>query len=498
MRIFAHCASGYAYFVKALIEESLRQGLAIEWGVILYTNSDLLLDDFRALVGADNVLYLQEQLNDAMSNPEFDLACLRDFPASVFECIAASKDHKGHNSLYRKRQDYQLKLFVNTHNIYKKFIGNKRPDFVFFPLLEQYDSMILYHLSLAEGIHPIVYVHSRNLGVSYFSDSMFETMPDYPLPFTEEDRKNATAFVNAFRRSFRKVNWGGIVDNSEVLEDSYLKNTTVTKRLQKYVLTKAKQFGFPLRSKAVVYEPHLMDTYTLVHKVKVLCLPFIAFVRKQKQGYRRIAYDVDSLDRLPAKFVYYPLQYSPEVSINVPAPYFVDQLRAIDLILLSLPVDFFLVIKEHPAMMGLRPGSFYENLKKRANILLADMALPSIELTIRAGLTISVTGTACLEAFILGKPSIHLGRAFFTEEIRFCDNIRDMKQAIREAIANGQVPFAQVVDFVSRVFSIGDDFIVANPKDPYLDSRLIMKSGNIQRCLTNMLTHCHKVIAEKA
>ena len=36
----------------------------------------------------------------------------------------------------------------------------------------------------------------------------------------------------------------------------------------------------------------------------------------------------------------------------------VDQLRAIDLLLAALPSDFRLVVKEHPAMVGIRSSRF--------------------------------------------------------------------------------------------------------------------------------------------
>ena len=50
---------------------------------------------------------------------------------------------------------------------------------------------------------------------------------------------------------------------------------------------------------------------------------------------------------LPKRFIYYPLQVTPEASINTPAPYYVDQMRAIDALRLAMPPDCALVVKEH-------------------------------------------------------------------------------------------------------------------------------------------------------
>src|SRR5262249_20880424 len=78
----------------------------------------------------------------------------------------------------------------------------------------------------------------------------------------------------------------------------------------------------------------------------------------------RKSFDVASLDELPAKFIYYPLQTTPESSINTPAPYFIDQMRAIDAIRMAMPSDHALIVKEHWASIGIRSPSFYRALRR--------------------------------------------------------------------------------------------------------------------------------------
>ena len=57
-------------------------------------------------------------------------------------------------------------------------------------------------------------------------------------------------------------------------------------------------------------------------------------------------FDIEELDALPKRFIYYPLQVTPEASINTPAPYYVDQSRAIDALRLRCPPDCALVVKD--------------------------------------------------------------------------------------------------------------------------------------------------------
>ena len=102
-------------------------------------------------------------------------------------------------------------------------------------------------------------------------------------------------------------------------------------------------------------------------------------------------FDISKLDQLPKKFIYYPIQYSPESSINTPSPFFIDQTRAIDAIRFSMPNDHALVLKEHPGVLEVRPLSFIRKLKK-SGVIIIKSDVDSNEIIKKAALTISVTG----------------------------------------------------------------------------------------------------------
>ena len=60
--------------------------------------------------------------------------------------------------------------------------------------------------------------------------------------------------------------------------------------------------------------------------------------------------DKYSLNNIPSdeKYVYFPLQFEPERTILISAPYYTNQLELIKNIARSIPVDYFLYVKEHP------------------------------------------------------------------------------------------------------------------------------------------------------
>src|SRR5262249_19659729 len=142
--------------------------------------------------------------------------------------------------------------------------------------------------------------------------------------------------------------------------------------------------------------------------------------------------------QLPSRFVYYPLQMTPESSINTPAPYFVDQTRAIDAIRFAMPNDHMLVVKEHPAAIATstRPRSFMQALRRRAGVTVVDYRTDGGTLIDRAALTVSVTGTSTLEAFLLGRPALTLGPSLIATYIGGVAPLGSLPTRISDAIGS--------------------------------------------------------------
>ena len=79
-----------------------------------------------------------------------------------------------------------------------------------------------------------------------------------------------------------------------------------------------------------------------------------------------------------------------------------------------------IVVKEHPsqlrpyqrAYLGRTP-LFYENLTKDARVQLAPESSNNKDLIERCSIVVGTSGNICFEAYILGKPVIALGHAWF-------------------------------------------------------------------------------------
>lgn len=115
-------------------------------------------------------------------------------------------------------------------------------------------------------------------------------------------------------------------------------------------------------------------------------------------------------------YVYFPLHVQPEMSTMTFAPFYLDQLCIIENLSKSLPMNYRLVVKEHPSMLGRRNGDYYKRIKALPNIKFVSPLTNSFEITKNASAIFTITGTVGLEAMIMKKPVIVLGSTYY----RYC------------------------------------------------------------------------------
>jgi len=107
-------------------------------------------------------------------------------------------------------------------------------------------------------------------------------------------------------------------------------------------------------------------------------------------------------------FVYFPMHLEPERMLLIKTPYYTNQLELIKNIAKSLPIDFRLFVKEHPAqqLSGWRKISYYKEIMNLSNVELFHPSTPNEELIKNSSLIITIAGTSGFEAALYQKPSI--------------------------------------------------------------------------------------------
>jgi hypothetical protein len=152
-------------------------------------------------------------------------------------------------------------------------------------------------------------------------------------------------------------------------------------------------------------------------------------------------------------YVFFPLHYEPEVQLLLLAPYQTDQISVIKDVARSLPVQYKLVVKEHPAMVEYRPRSYYKALKKIPNVLLVKPTLSSFSIIPKAKMIFIITGTVGWEALMLRIPVITFGHIFFNPlpMVTHCTDIETLPSLIVQKLQNPSHDEEALVAFLAAL-----------------------------------------------
>lgn len=139
------------------------------------------------------------------------------------------------------------------------------------------------------------------------------------------------------------------------------------------------------------------------------------------------------------RIVYFPLHTEPEMSLHWMSPEYFSQLWAIASLARDLPADAVLAVKETIYGVGRRPRDFYEQILRLKNTVILDVYELGVDVVKAADVVATITGTAGLEAAILGKPVIMFGRHNFYDcapHIRKVFREEDLKAALDYALSD--------------------------------------------------------------
>ena len=484
MKIILYGNCSYPFFYKELLRQAAEQKTSLEWRVLIYSWRHLPL--IAGLLPKEHIFYVPDEINRRMLQPMPDLAVLADYPASLIKDITADKNIPG--QLRRFSRDYQIHSAVAYYQLYKEYLQREKPEAVVFPVIESHEGMHLYAAARELGIRTIFVSSARNLHVSFFSETPNEALPGYAFkPILPNVYEQAKRIVEDFDRNPAKA-----------VEFTYDPKPEELVEFRPWLPVRKKLSRLPIGLwnlyQDVKREPHAARPNPLWFQ------PYMQFwwlnnkIAAWKAVRRRRFNDIFNLAALPKKFVYFPLHVYPELTITTMAPFFEDQLRAIDLMRYSMPPDHLLVIKEHPAMLGRRPLRFYQALEHKAGVLLAAQTLPSIELIRRAALTISVTGTACLEAMFLGKPSFTLEKTFFSTWVPTFDSYPRLQDDVAKQIGTPKEEIKRrAVECVAHMLNIGYDFMLWDPHNPDVDPKFTMNTRNVRQFISALESHLRRL-----
>lgn len=311
----------------------------------------------------------------------------------------------GEKYFYSFRQnvpDEEIVVYVKALYIsLKRFFDEFHPETILSPNFSDIAHIMCNLMAEKHGAAMIAPNDSKIRGISIFSHSFHGDKGPFcdrigALNSGQADSTNrgrAMKYIAEFRQQFKDPKYS----------EQQLRKKSRWKRLRQTLSPLRKIFNWYVK-KHINYLPNL--GVTIDYKPpRIILRDFFA-----ERRYRKFAenYPYYSFEKVE-KFVYFPLQVQPEATIDVQAPYFTNQVEFARLVAMSLPGDYTLVVKEHPAMVGFRPPDALDKLARTANIKLIDFRIPSEKVLQRTALVVSPSSTTIAEAAFYNKPAIQLG-----------------------------------------------------------------------------------------
>jgi hypothetical protein len=332
---------------------------------------------------------------------------------SVWPLIHASRVHvksyrkKYYYSYKQNVDDEELVLYIKAvYKCIKNIFNDFDPDLIITPNFATTHHLMFYYYARKRGLKMLALVDSKIVGIdmfsydyNYSSGPLFERLAEIRAgKEVSQNLDKAKAYIKDFRQKFKEPETFGF----------YYKSAD-----ERNLIQKIRHFLSPYRSIVGWYynkERRKNKNDKIGPTIDYRPPKIILRDHYCREYYKKYAenFPYDNLNKI-GKFIYFPLQVQPEEAIDVIAPFFSNQVEIARLIALSLPDDYTLVVKEHPAMVGYRSPSYFRKLKYTPNVKLIDYRILSQKVLGLTDLVISPGGTIVAEAAFLNKPAIQLG-----------------------------------------------------------------------------------------
>lgn len=348
--------------------------------------------------------------------------------------------------------DYVMAVYKYAKIFFEKF----NPDIIIAPNFVTFPHILINMMADRKGVAMLAITDSKVRGYRIFSHSYHDNRGSFfnrvdalnnGLAETE-NKERAKQYIREFREKFKQPDYFKTAKKHDlwrrIKQELYPYKLILSWYIKGPTPNHLKNIGI-----TTDYKPPkiiLRDHYC--HKINK------RFIEK---------FDYYPLEKL-GKFVYFPLQFQPEATMDVMAPYFNNQIETARLTAMSLPGDYTLAVKEHPAMVGLRSNSYIEKIARTVNIKLIDYRIPSEEILKRADLVISPNSTTLAEAAFLSKPAIQFGDLGTTMKLPnvfrhtdFTSLSAKIKEVLGKNLKTDEYE-RRLENFVAAVYDTGFDF----------------------------------------
>ena len=385
---------------------------------------------------------------------------------SVWPLVQSLRHHvksyadKYYYSFKQNVSDEDIVAYVEaTHKSFKRIFDEFKPDIVIAPTFVTYPHIACNLYAKKRGIPMLTVTDTKISGISVFSYDYLDSESPFldrlqvlnEIKTETENRERAKNYIKDFRENFKKP-----------ITLKPPKKTTFVSTLRHALSPYYHSVRWYL------YAPRVNPEGTGItadwRPPRILLRDHYAHDRFARAADAFPYYPLEKVE----KGVYFPLQFQPEAAVDLAAPRFNNQLETARQVAMSLPDDYTLVVKDHPAMRGYRSPEDLEQLARTPNVKLIDHRIPSETVLKKVDLVVGPASTTLAEAAFLQKPAIQLGDLGITQQLPNVvhhNDVTTLSGAIRTALEKDlHTPEYErrLENYVAAAFDVGFDL-------PYAD-----------------------------
>ena len=172
------------------------------------------------------------------------------------------------------------------------------------------------------------------------------------------------------------------------------------------------------------------------------------------------------------KYIYFPFHVEPESNLMIKNILNSNQITVLENLSKFCPIDFKLVVKDHPNQF-MRSPQFYNRLKKIPNVIIADSKINSRELIKGAEAIFCISGTSILETLLLKKKLLVYGNNITIKNFfpQFKCDFVDLRKQINENKLPDEKDIINMLAYLKNISVDLDSNILVNQGDSELISK---------------------------
>lgn len=323
----------------------------------------------------------------------------------IWPLITPSRNHtksygdKYYYSFKQNTSDEEMVYFFKALYKYCKYIEEKfSPEIIIAPAFVSTPHLVCYYYFKRRNVKMLCGSDSKISGAQIFTldykdinTPLAERVEEIAKGAESKNIENAKRYIKESQDRLKQPAYMSDlnIDNFSIKQELYdfaLLGYSILRRIFLKPVNQVKVIGPTIDNRSV----------------KILIRDYLTDKRNKRITKNR---KYDNLENYK-KYVFYPLQFQPEASIDLVSPIYANQIDLARQIAISLPRDYCLVVKEHPAMVGLRSPGFHEKIARLPNVKLVDYRVNTLKILKGASCVISPYSTTLAEAAFFYTPAI--------------------------------------------------------------------------------------------